>query len=364
MTPRENYTIYLSIAFDLEPWNPLIHNMVSERYGDSDFDSVSDEEDDFDGDEEEDLEASASATSSSSASQVSVVFGSFGDSVSTPPPSPWITPVIDGFTNKIGDVPCFLVGSRCSNQKFAFDASEENQKLQDRDYELIVSAKSTNSTNRDSEFIVSEAAIKNSKHLIIDIVVSCSGPVYDASVFVGKQDQALITIKNNFQCFDLHDEHIVDFNPDGRIGSFFLFFVLAVLRQIQFRLWWKPWDRGRHNLIPVKLFLHNLFPNYISTLILTFPKSRSRQETKFLISFSSRIGELIVQLPLKTISEFQSKSKQLKSFLLEKPFLVACFSNRVYRNVCGIAKLCLKTRLAAKSNFRWNCFLCVFFAFA
>jgi len=26
MTPRENYTIYISIAFDLEPWNPLIHN--------------------------------------------------------------------------------------------------------------------------------------------------------------------------------------------------------------------------------------------------------------------------------------------------------------------------------------------------
>jgi len=28
MTPRENYTIYLSIAFDLEPWNPLIHNTI------------------------------------------------------------------------------------------------------------------------------------------------------------------------------------------------------------------------------------------------------------------------------------------------------------------------------------------------
>jgi len=67
ITPRENYAIYFSIAFDLEPWNPLIHNMVSERYGDSDFDPVSDEED---GDEEEDLEASASATLCSSASQV------------------------------------------------------------------------------------------------------------------------------------------------------------------------------------------------------------------------------------------------------------------------------------------------------
>jgi hypothetical protein len=98
MTPRENYRIYLSIAFDLEPWNPLIHNLVSERYGDSDFDPFS------------------------------VVFSSFGDSVSTLPPSPWITPVIDGFTITNGDVPCFLVDSRCSNQKSAFDVSEENQK--------------------------------------------------------------------------------------------------------------------------------------------------------------------------------------------------------------------------------------------
>jgi hypothetical protein len=52
MTPRENYTIYLSIAFDLEPWNPLIHNMVSERYGDGDFDPDYDDEDDSDDDEE------------------------------------------------------------------------------------------------------------------------------------------------------------------------------------------------------------------------------------------------------------------------------------------------------------------------
>lgn len=81
-----------------------------------------------------------------------------------------------------------IIDSGCSNRKSAFDALEENQKLQDRDYELIVSPKSTNSTNRDSEFIVSEVAIKNSKHLIIDTVVSCYGPVYDASVFVGKQD--------------------------------------------------------------------------------------------------------------------------------------------------------------------------------
>lgn len=264
MTPRENYRIYLSIAFDLEPWNPLIHNMVSECYGDSDFDPVSDEEDDSDGDDEEDLEASASTTSCSSASQVSVVFGSFGGSVFTHVSSPWIAPETDGFTIKIGDVPCFLGDSRCNDRNSSFDASEENQKTPILDSELTVSAKSTNSNNRESEFRVSEAAIKNSKHLIIHTVVSCSGPVYDAPVFVGKQDHTVITVKNNFQCFDLHDEQIVNFDPGGRISSCLMFSIFTVLRQLQFRLWWIPWDRGRHNLISVKLSLHNMFANHIS----------------------------------------------------------------------------------------------------
>lgn len=28
MTLIKNYTFYLSIAFDLEPWNPLVHNTI------------------------------------------------------------------------------------------------------------------------------------------------------------------------------------------------------------------------------------------------------------------------------------------------------------------------------------------------
>lgn len=110
--------------------------MVSERCGDSDFDPVSDEEDDSDGDEEEDLEASASENSCSSASQ-EFVFGSFGGSVSTTAPSPWIAPTVDGFTIKIGAVPCSLIDSRNSNRNSAIDASEENQKIQSLDSELI-----------------------------------------------------------------------------------------------------------------------------------------------------------------------------------------------------------------------------------
>lgn len=243
MTPRENYRIYLSIAFDLEPWNPLIHNMVSERYGDSEFDPVSDEEEDSNGDEEEDLEASASATLCSSASQV--VFGSFGGSVFTPVSSPWIAPETDGFNITIGTVPCSLADSSCSNRNSAIDASEENQKTRILDSELIVSAKSTNSTHRESEFIVSEAAFKQSKHLIIDTVITCFGPVYGVCCFAGKQEPIASADNNKIQFLKLHDESIVDFDPGGRIRSCLMFSVFAVLRRIQFRLWWIPWDRGK-----------------------------------------------------------------------------------------------------------------------
>lgn len=104
--------------------------VVSECYGDSDFDPNSDDEDGPDGDKE-DLEASASENSCSSASQVSIVFGSFGDSISAPPPSSWITPVIDGFTIKISEVTCFLVDSSCSNRHSAIDASEKKSENND-----------------------------------------------------------------------------------------------------------------------------------------------------------------------------------------------------------------------------------------
>jgi hypothetical protein len=154
--------------------------MVSERYEDSDFDQVSDEEDDSDGDEEEDLEAFASATSCSSTSQVSVVFGSFADLVSTLP-SPWIAPSIDGFSFTVGDIACFVDDSSCSHHTSTFATSDEIQKTQILDLKFTVSAKSAKSTHCDAAFILFEAAIKNLKHLIIDTVVS---------VFVGMMDSA------------------------------------------------------------------------------------------------------------------------------------------------------------------------------
>jgi len=177
------------------------------------------------------------------------------DSVS-PPPSPWIIAAIDESTFKVGDIPCFLDASSCSKHTSAFDASEEIKKTHTLDSKLIVSAKSTNSNNYDSEFTVSEVAIKNSKHLIIYVVVSCSGLVYDAYIFVRKQEQAAIAVKNQFQCFDLHDEHIVDFDPGGNLCGSTLSFLTSFFSIAFFvctcfdidRLWWIPWDRGKNLL--------------------------------------------------------------------------------------------------------------------
>jgi len=61
----------------------------------------------------------------------------------------------------------------------------------------------------------------------------------------------------------------------------------------------------------------------------------------------------------------------LQSSSFRISFCISCFSTearfqnfRVYRSVFGITKLCLKTCLATKSNFRWNCVLCMLFVLA
>jgi len=163
---------------------------------------------------------------------------------------------------------------------------------------------------------------------------------------------------------------------------------VRVLRQIQYRLWWIPWDRGRHNLIPVKLSLHNLFANYNSTLILNFPKPQS-----FLILFGSRIDELIVQLPFKTISKFQPESETQITFVGKAifgcvfsnhlRFLICAFRILLQKRVfgrshfyCGlnlsfwlslrlqkcvwVCMITFESCLVATSNFGWNCVFCMF----
>lgn len=266
---------YFSYELHLHLVDPIVSDMVSERHRCAYSDHENDEEDSL-GDEEdsvgdEDLEASAAESSCSSTSQDCFIFGSFGDSISSSVPTPWnasFQPAADKFAIKIGEIPCFLANSRCcSDRNSVFDASEENKNSHNLDSLFHASAESAKLNNR-SEFTVSEVAIKNSKSLVTDFVLSGSGPVNDVSFFfVEKQEQAVIIVNNMLQFFQLHDESIVDFDPGGNLCgllpsslssfisimfflsiAFFscsLFSVLPVLRRIHFRLWWIPWDRGK-----------------------------------------------------------------------------------------------------------------------
>ena len=253
---------YFSYELHLHLFDPIIYDMVSERYRCA-YSDHEDNEEDFVGEEEdsvgdEDLEASASESSCSSTSQDCFIFGTFGDSVSASGPTPWnasFQPAVDGFTIKIGVIPCFLVDSRCcSDHNSVFDASEENKNSHNLDSLFHASAESVKLNNRKSEFTVSEVAIKNSMSLVTDFVLSGSGPVYGVSFFfVGKQEQALITVNNKLQYFQLHDESIVNFDLSGNCcgslpsflsSSFSIPFFVYTSFVIN-RLWWIPWDRGK-----------------------------------------------------------------------------------------------------------------------
>jgi hypothetical protein len=70
------------------------------------------------------------------------------------------------------------------------------------------------------------------------------------SLFVGKQTETIASaVDNKIRSFQLHDESIVDFDPSGSVGSCSFFSVFKVLRQICFRLWWIPWDRGKKRFL-------------------------------------------------------------------------------------------------------------------
>jgi len=211
------YQAYFSYELHLHLFDPIVSDMVSERYRCAYSDRKDDEEDSV-GDEN--LEASASESLCSCNSQDYFVFGTFGDSVSTYVPKPRIAsfqPAVDGFTIKIGEIPCFLPHSRCcSDRNSVFDASEENKNSHHLDLLFHASVNSAKLNNRKSEFTVYEVAIKNSKSLVTDFVLSGSGPIYGINFFfVGKQEQALIIVNNKLQYFQLHDKYIVDFDLGG-----------------------------------------------------------------------------------------------------------------------------------------------------
>ncbi|PNX81226.1 hypothetical protein L195_g037243 [Trifolium pratense] len=135
--------------------------MVSERYPrDEDEDSASA----FDSECcEEDESADVVILSNStqdlefSPSEDSISFGSFGNSDPSTVQSASITsitPTIDGFTIQIGEIASLLVSSNC-NVESAFAASKENENSTNLDSEIVVSEAIKGLNERKSEFGVS-----------------------------------------------------------------------------------------------------------------------------------------------------------------------------------------------------------------
>jgi hypothetical protein len=309
--PHEyNYALFLADHYDYYPWDSLIRNMVSERYPRNEDDDVASASDSDIGEDEDEESASASSILDSSASH-RFVFGSF-DSPIVPVSSPSIEPKFDGFSVQIGAISCVFVDS-CKNivdcADSVFVASEEDGYVKDVEPAL---------KNHDSDFVVSEA----SQELIAALPVRMSSTVYDVAaakpcalwLFVGKQSEQLASsIKIQLPFLKLHDEPIINFDPGGRTGSFLLFSVFAILRQIRFRLWWIPWDRGKKVL--------SLFDTHSETPL--------QKQSDYLFTIS-------IQNSSKSRNKIASFVHQFQRFII--PVSIISDSERVWKSVSIIVK--------------------------
>ena len=195
-----------------------------------------------------------SATLKLSDSHFEFVFGSFNNPIKLVS-NPSIKPEYDGLSIKVGEISCALVDSRCNiadGGDPAF-ADSEDYKIENLETTFMVSDAIKKMKN---QFVVPKAFTK-SEYFVIDALsmklwnsVYCVASVrpFASRLFFGKQTEQLdSTVNNQFRSFQYHDESIVDFDPGGS-SLCSLFFLFNNLRQIHFRLWWIPRDRGRKGL--------------------------------------------------------------------------------------------------------------------
>jgi hypothetical protein len=301
----------------------MFHNMVSERYPRDEDDDASASASDIDADEDSVDADSAPAIQEPSASHDCIRFGSF-DSPIIPVSTPSIEPKFDGFSVKIGEISCVLVTS-CNDIVDDDDSvlvvHEDDEKLQVLEPEL---------KNRCSDFVVSEAS---EDFVIHTAPVRLRSAVYGGAalrpfaswLFVGKQpEQPVFTVNNQLRVFELHDESIVVFDPGGRFGLCSLFFVSKTLQQIRFRLWWIPWDRGRHMWIPVKSLPFIL----LISQIFRIHEIHEIHEILLNLSKKSAFLELLSELCFKFFFDHHSIRCRLQSHSFRTSFCISCFQFR------------------------------------
>jgi hypothetical protein len=251
--PHEyNYALFLADHYDYYPWDSMIRNMVSERYPrDEDDDaSASASGSDIDEDEDSDDVTSASAIQDTSASHDCIRFGSF-ESPITPVSNPVIKPEFDRFSIKIGETSCVLVPSFSNiiEDEDSVFVVEKDEKLQFVEPELKTHESVYGFFEASEDFVIHTASVRLRSSVYGVTAVRRSA----LWLFVRKQTEMIASaVDNKIHFFQLHDESIVDFNPGGSVGSCSFFSVFIVLRQIRFRLWWIPWDRGKKGLSSFK----------------------------------------------------------------------------------------------------------------
>lgn len=103
----------------------------------------------------------------------------------------------------------------------------------------------------------------------------------------------MVTFLSDFSAASLCCSDFV-FDPGGAFSLIMVCVVLKVLLHTCSRLWWIPWDRGRHIRIQMKL-LHNLFSNQNPTLILKLSKvtAMPRNKSHFCCVFSNHLRFVI-----------------------------------------------------------------------
>ncbi|CAJ2653221.1 unnamed protein product [Trifolium pratense] len=290
LLPHEHdYALFLSYVYDLWHYDPMILDMVSERYP-RDEDAYASVEDsaaysnsaiaeDEDLSHDEDTAISAPEVHSSSLCN-HIHFGNFGNSNLSTIQFPLITPIkptIDGFTIKIGEITCILVDSCCSIveesafQESEFAASEEHMKSKNLD--SASSSLLTTSEITIKPLVEGGGSVKIGELdcflSVYETESACKGKTQDLdiqhliSALKIHHSEAIMKLKEPFPesthiMYDpRRDKYSIAvlavetvFDPGGATFVILGYVICRVLCKTLFRLRWMPWDRGRKTFDP------------------------------------------------------------------------------------------------------------------
>jgi hypothetical protein len=264
--PHEySYACYLAYIYDFSPYDSMIFNMVSERYPreeDEDDGSVDDSDEDavsvedsaaiaISGEDSDEVaifvqDSDEVAVSDEDSSEIpaefdssdfvtvhdsDLIFGSFGQASDAVPVSPitLITPLIEGKSFKIGEIGCVL-----SDSEFVTVEEQQSSNLSSP------SPIKCQHGNGVDQFL---HRLKIKKSVQLAVMVIQSSVITSACTTTAK-----VKLRSDFSATCLSCSDFV-FDPGGAFSLIPVCVVLKVFHHTRSRLWWIPWDRGRHKRV-------------------------------------------------------------------------------------------------------------------